>query len=62
MIKTNGSIETIEGYTTIECRHIYDYVDIIHMPIIIYLDDWDDEEKKYNCESYTINDDMKEWY
>lgn len=32
------------------------------MPIIIYLDDWDDEEKKYNCESYTINDDMKEWY
>lgn len=41
---------------------IYGYVDIIHIPITIYLDEWDEEEKQYNCESYTINSDIKEWY
>lgn len=45
-----------------KCNHIYGYVDIIHIPIIIYLDEWDDEEKQYNCESYYINSDIKEWY
>lgn len=62
MIENGGSIENIRGYTIIECQHIYGYVDIIHIPINIYLDDWDDEEKRYNCESYTINSDIKEWY
>lgn len=62
MIEKDGSIETIKGYITIECHHIYGYVDIIHIPIIIYLDEWDEEEKQYNCESYYINSDIKEWY
>lgn len=62
MIEKDGSIETIKGYITIECHHIYGYVDIIHIPITIYLDEWDEEEKQYNCESYTINSDIKEWY
>ena len=62
MIEKDGSVETIKGYITIECHHIYSYVDIIHIPIIIYLDEWDEEEKRYNCESYYINSDIKEWY
>ena len=62
MVEKDGSIETIKGYITIECNHTYGYVDVIHIPITIYLDDWDDEEKQYNCESYTINRDIKEWY
>ena len=62
MIEKDGSIETIKGYITIECNHIYGYVDVIHIPIIIYLDGLDKEEKQYNCESYIINSDVKEWY
>ena len=62
MIEKDGSIETIKGYITIECHHIYGYVDIIHIPIIIYLEEWDEEEEQYNCESYYINSDIKEWY
>ena len=62
MIEKDGSVETIKGYTTIECHHIYGYVDIIHIPITIYLDEWDEEENRYNCESYCINSDIKEWY
>ena len=62
MIEKDGSIESIKGYTTIECHHIYGYVDVIHIPITIYLDEWDNEEKIYNCESYSINGDIKEWY
>lgn len=62
MIEKDGIIETIKGYIAIECHHIYGYADIIHIPIIIYLDEWDDEEKQYNCESYSINIDSKEWY
>ena len=61
MIENDGSIETIKGYINIECHHIYGYVDVIHIPIIIYLYDWDEEEKQYNCEIYTIKD-IKEWY
>ena len=49
MIEKDGSIETIKGYIIIECHHIYCYVD-------------DKEEKQYNCESYIINSDVKEWY
>lgn len=26
------------------------------------INEWDKEEKQYNCESYTINSDIKEWY
>lgn len=62
MIEKDGSIETIKGYITIEFHHIYGYVDIIHIPIIIYLNEWDEEEKQYNYESYSINSDIKEWY
>lgn len=62
MIEKDGSIETIKGYIAIECHHIYSYVDVIHIPIIIYLDGLDEEEKQYNCESYIINSDVKEWY
>lgn len=62
MIEKDGSIESIKGYITIECHHIYGYVDIIHIPIIIYLEEWDEEEKQYNFESYSINGDIKEWY
>ena len=45
MIEKDGSIETIKGYITIECHHIYGYVDVIHIPITIYLDEWDELEK-----------------
>ena len=62
MIEKDGSAETLKGYATIECHHIYGYVDVIHIPIIIYLYDWDDEWKQYNCETYTINNDINEWY
>lgn len=62
MIEKDGSIETIKGYITIECHNIYGYVYTIHIPITIYLDEWDEEEKQYNWESYTINSDIKEWY
>lgn len=62
MIEKDGSIETIKGYTTIECHHIYGYVDVVHIPIIIRLYEWDEVEKQYNCESYIINSDIKEWY
>lgn len=62
MIEKDGSIETLKGYIIIECHHIYGYVDVIHIPIIIYLYDFDEEEKQYNCEIYTINRDINEWY
>lgn len=62
MIEKNGSVESIKGYIIIECHHIYGYVDVIHIPIIIYLEDWDEKEKQYNCESYSINSDIKRWY
>lgn len=39
-----------------------DYYYLRHDGITIYLDEWDDKEKQYNCESYTINSDIKEWY
>ena len=62
MIEKKDGTETIDGYTTIEVHHICGYTDIIHIPIIIYLEDWDKEEKIYNCESYTINNCIEEWY
>lgn len=58
----NECKDMIEKDGSIECHHIYGYVDIIHIPIIIYLDEWDEEEKQYNCESYYINSDIIKWY
>lgn len=42
MIEKDRSIETIKGYITIECHNIYGYADIIHIPIIIYLKEFDE--------------------
>lgn len=61
MVKENDGLETIEGYFTIECHHIYGYVDVIHIPITIFLEDWDEEEKRFETESY-ITHDIDEWY
>lgn len=62
MIEKEESFDMIDGYITIECHHVYGYVDTIHIPITIYLDEFDDDEKIYNSESYTINSNIKEWY
>lgn len=62
MIEKKDIIDIIDGYITIECHHIYGYVDVIHIPIIIGLSEWDNEEKLYNYESYTINSNIEEWY
>lgn len=55
----------IGTYNINECKDMIENdgsIETIKGYITIYLDEWDEEEKQYNCESYTINSDIKEWY
>lgn len=57
----NG-IGILEGCIVVELHHIYGYVEAIQIPCTITVEKqyWDEEEKIFDGESYTIKD-IEEW-
>lgn len=57
----NG-IGTLEGCIVVELHHIYGYVEAIQIPCTITVEKqyWNEEEKIFDGESYTIKD-IEEW-
>lgn len=45
-----------------ELHHIYGYVEALQIPCTVTVEKqyWDEEEKRFDCESYTIKD-IGEW-
>lgn len=60
MIEWKGDVGYLEGCIVIEVHHIYGYVDTIEVPCEICVEGWDEEEKVFDTESYTIKD-VEEW-
>lgn len=58
----DNDIGTLEGCIVVELHHIYGYVETVQIPCTVTVEKryWDEEEKRFDCESYTIKD-IEEW-
>lgn len=58
----DNNIGTLEGCIVVELHHIYGYVEALQIPCTVTVEKryWDEEEKRFDCESYTIKD-IEEW-
>lgn len=60
LIKDNGSWGELKGFIRIEVHNMYGNVVALEIPVDITVEDWDEEEKCFNAESYLISD-IEEW-
>lgn len=57
-----NDIGTLEGCIVVELHHIYGYVEAVQTPCTVTVEKcyWDDEEKRFDCESYVIKN-IEKW-
>lgn len=60
LIKDNGSWGELKGFIKVELHHINGYLDVLEIPIDINVEDWNEEYKVFDSESYLICD-VEEW-
>lgn len=57
-----NDIGTLEGCIVVELHHIYGYVEALQIPCTVTVEKryWDEEGKRFDCESYVIKD-IEKW-
>jgi hypothetical protein len=60
LIVDNGSWCELNGFIKVELHNVYGNVVAFEIPIDICFEDWDEEVKCFNSESYVISD-VAEW-
>lgn len=59
-IEDKGDWGELKGFIRIELHNSYGNIEQLEIPIDIFFEEWDDEEKIFNYESYLISD-VDEW-
>lgn len=60
LIKDNGSWGELKGFIRIEVHNMYGNIVALEIPIDVCVEEWDEEDKVFNVESYLISD-VDEW-